>query len=142
MNTILVRSYQKSDYLALKETLIEGDLFVDTWDDETTLEKRIDDKPDSIVVAYDNDTVIGCVCLVDDILPFIFRLAVKKNYRKKGVGKMLVDEAIHRLQQHGHKEIALFVDTKNEHLQSWYRKQGFKGEKSLICLWREIEPST
>jgi ribosomal protein S18 acetylase RimI-like enzyme len=84
------------------------------------LQKRIEDKPDSIFVAVIDYKIVGCVYLVDDIFSFIFRLAVKKIFRKQGVGKQLLHEAMVRLQAHGHNEIALFVDEENEALKAWY----------------------
>jgi len=133
-----MRTYTKEDYPSLKQTLIEGNLYDKTWDAEIALNKRIMEKPDSIIVAVVDNQVIGCVYLVDDFIPFIFRLVVKKDFRKQGIGKMLIAEAISILKKHGHKEISLFVDNKNEELIEWYRKQGFKGENSWTGLWKEI----
>lgn len=139
MNTVSIRDYKKSDYLFLKETLGEGELFDETWDSEEMLAKRITDRPDSIVVAVIDNKVVGCVYLVDDFLPFIFRLSVKKQYRKQGIGTMLIQEAVKRLRKHGHTEISLFVNAKKEELKKWYKKQGFKESTSLwMGLWKEI----
>lgn len=138
MNNVSIRNYTKKDYLSLKKNLIEAGMFAETWDSESKLSERIGTKPDSIIVAIIDDDVVGCVYLVDDILPFIFRLAVKRQFRKQGIGKQLMEEAIKRLKKHGHTEIALFADSNNEELKKWYLKQGFKGEKSWICLWKEI----
>src|ERR1700733_5734230 len=101
MNNVSIRNYAKEDYPSLKQILIEGGLFDETWDSEKGLEKRIIEKPDSIIVAVMNGQVIGCVYLVDDFFPFIFRLAVKKRFRRQGIGKKLVAEAIERLKKHG-----------------------------------------
>ena len=139
MNDVTIRNYNKEDYFSVKEMLVEGGLFDETWDAEKSLEKRIEEKPDSIIVAIFENCVIGCVYLVDDILPLIFRLAVKKQYRRRGIGKMLINEAAGRLKQHGHREIALFVDNDKEDLKNWYRKQGFTETKSTwVGFWKEL----
>lgn len=139
MNTVNIRSYKKDDYLGVKETLIEGILFEESWDVEERLSRRIEEKPDSIIVAVVANEIVGCIYLYDDILPFVFRLAVKKQFRRQGIGTMLLEEAAHRLKQHGHKEIALLVDNDNEELKNWYRKQHFQETKSLWKgFWKRI----
>jgi ribosomal protein S18 acetylase RimI-like enzyme len=138
VDTISIRNYKKDHYASVKEILIEGELFDKTWDAEELLEKRIAEKPDSIIVAIIDGKVLGCVYLVDDFLPFIFRLAVKKTYRKRGIGKMLVQEAVQRLKKHGHKEIALFVDNEKDELKNWYRRQGFReSSSSWVGFWKK-----
>jgi len=138
MDSVRIRNYKKDDYTSVREILIEGGLFEETWDVEERLGKRVIARPESILIAMINDEVIGCVYLIDDIFPLIFRLAVKKQFRKQGIGKMLIDEAIKRLKEYGHQEIALLVDNNDEELKKWYHKQGFKKGTELICLWKEI----
>ncbi|HSX09868.1 MAG TPA: GNAT family N-acetyltransferase [Candidatus Saccharimonadales bacterium] len=139
MNEVTFRNYGKDDYSSVKEILIEGSLYDETWDSEDALEKRISEKPDSIVLAVLDNRVVGCVYLVDDILPLIFRLAVKEKYRKKSIGKMLIEEASKRLKEHGHTEIGLFVDSKKEKLKEWYRRQGFQEtESSWVGFYKKI----
>ncbi|SRR6266568_4993768 len=139
MHNITIRNYKKNDYISVKEILVEGGLFDSTWDNEEILGKRITEKADSIVIAVIEDEVVGCVYLVDDILPLIFRLCVKEKYRRKGIGKMLIEEAAKRLKKHGHNEIGIFVENKKEGLKKWYRKQGFQETKSLwLGFYKEI----
>ncbi len=139
MDTVIIRSYTTEDYFSVKETLIEGELFDKTWDAEAMLTKRITDKPDSIVVAVINDEVIGCIYLIDDVLPFVFRLVVKKQFRRQGIGKMLIQEASKRLKEHGHTELALLVDDRKERLKNWYKEQGFQqSEKTWRGFWKKL----
>jgi ribosomal protein S18 acetylase RimI-like enzyme len=67
-------------------------------------------------------------------LPLVFRLAVKESHRKKGIGTLLLKEATKRLKAHGHTEIALLVDNKDQDLKDWYYKQDFKTGTELVCL--------
>lgn len=139
MSDVMIRNYKTSDYQAVKTILEESKLFDDTWDTEERLKKRIKEKSDSIVVASINDQVVGNIYIVDDILPFIFRLAVKIEYRKQGIGKKLVEQAVKIMKKHGHAEIALLVDDDNKELQGWYRKQGFKAtQKVWRGMWKAL----
>jgi ribosomal protein S18 acetylase RimI-like enzyme len=139
METVKIRNYKNIDYPSVNKILREGDLFDENWDNEEKLNNRINEKHDSILVAVIKEQVVGCVYLVDDILPLIFRLAVKKEFRRQGIGKLLVEEAAKHLRKHGHKEIGLFVDEEKEELKNWYRKQGFKESKSTWRgFWKQI----
>lgn len=139
MNKVTIRNYKIEDYNTVKEILEEGQLYDATWDNEKQLEKRITNKPDSILVSIVDSNVVGCVYIVDDVFPFIFRLVVKKQYRERGIGTMLINEAIKILKDHGHNEISLFADNNNEELKNWYLKLGFKKSTiSWVGFWKKI----
>jgi ribosomal protein S18 acetylase RimI-like enzyme len=139
MDTIWFRNYTKSDYEALKVILQEGKLYDSIWDSEEILKKRSLEKPDTIILAVVGKEVVGCVYVVDDMLPLIFRLAVKEKFRSKGIGKQLIKESIARMKVHGHTEITLFADSNDVELKNWYRKQGFTQSKSSwIGFWKKI----
>ncbi len=133
-----IRNYLPEDYLSVKEILEEGGLFDANWDTEEKLRKRIEEKPDSIIVAIIDNEVVGNIFLIDDFFPFVFHLAVKENQRGKGVGGMLMDESIKILREHGHNEIALLADDENEGLKEWYKKQGFTMSGRYRGLWKKI----
>jgi hypothetical protein len=48
MDGVIVRNYTTEDYSSVKEILIEGGLFVESWDVEERLNNRILSKTDSI----------------------------------------------------------------------------------------------
>lgn len=138
MTEVILRNYSTDDYVALRTILEEGDLFVPAWDTEERLKKRITQREDSIIVATNNDEIVGCIYIVDDIIPLIFRLAVKKEYRKKGIGKMLIKEAEKRLKENGHTEVAIFVHEENDELKKWYGRQGYEQFSLLRCMVKEL----
>jgi ribosomal protein S18 acetylase RimI-like enzyme len=61
----------------------------------------------------------------------IFDLGLKKSYRGKGYGKMLLETAIDFLNKKAVDEIGLIVITKNTLAHSMYIKRGFKEQKTL-----------
>lgn len=127
-----------SDYLAVKHLLEEAEMFDPAWDDEERLKQKSLQKPDTIIIAEINDEVVGSVYLVDDFFPFIFRLVVKDKYRRRGIGVKLMEETMLRAKQHGHTEVALFVDADNTDLQQWYRKLGFEDGGIYKSMWRKL----
>lgn len=52
---------------------------------------------------------------------------IKKNHRKKGLGKALINACKTELKKHGHKKIIVFADSiKPRELMGFYEKNGFK----------------
>jgi len=105
-----------------------------------------------IIVADIGRKVIGYLVLMDSGKDAkIMSFAVKKEFRKKGVGSKLMDEAIKRCRERGKGRLLLEVRVSNTSAQEFYKKRGFKiistipsyysdGEDAyLMCLdlWRE-----
>ncbi|WP_457644187.1 GNAT family N-acetyltransferase [Persephonella sp.] len=60
----------------------------------------------------------------------IHELAVKKKFWGKGIGKILLEEALKHLKEKGKKEIGLWVGRKNKKAIDFYKKYGFQIEES------------
>ena len=137
---VILRDYNhQTDFQDVIQNLKEADMYDKVWEDESRVKQRSEQKPDTMIVATVNNQVVGSVFLIDDFYPMIFRLVVSKDFRKKGIGTKLINEAIRRLKLHGHSEVDLFVDVDNPELIAWYEKQGFKGSShNYKTLWKEI----
>jgi len=68
-----------------------------------------DDALDIIIIAIDNNKVIGCLMLhpKDDTIIKLRQMAVADTYQRKGIGNMLVEQAEKTARKHGYKEIIL-----------------------------------
>lgn len=56
---------------------------------------------------------------------YLSRMIVKKEYRNKGIGSIIIDYLINKAKEMGYKEIALGVDMDNYNALHLYRKKGF-----------------
>lgn len=56
---------------------------------------------------------------------YIEKVAVHPDYRKKGIGKILMDFAIDRIKDLGGKQISIGLIDHNTILKKWYKSQGF-----------------
>jgi len=83
------------------------------WDD-------IDSGALHLLAMYDNQA-IGCLRII--LYKKIGRMAVLKPWRGQGVGKVLLNEAIHICRQHGSKQIDLSAQT---HAIQFYQQAGFQ----------------
>lgn len=69
----------------------------------------------------------------------IISLAVDKKYRKKGVGKKLVDHVTIIFKKYGVKEIKLEVRIKNKGARKFYIKMGFEEKEILKDYYEDGE---
>ncbi len=76
--------------------------------------------------AFDNDELIGVItCDFNEFDADIEGVVVKKEYRKLGVGSMLVSELENRLKEQNKEKIFLEVRAGNTVAQKLYKKMGF-----------------
>ncbi|MES2500208.1 MAG: GNAT family N-acetyltransferase [Pseudomonadota bacterium] len=73
------------------------------------------------LLALHNNQAIGCLRIIH--YAKIGRMAVLKPWRGLGVGKMLLNEAIHICRLHGSKQIDLSAQT---HAIHFYQQSGFQ----------------
>ncbi len=81
-----------------------------------------------LIVADIGSKIVGYIVTmdVDDVTGKIISFAVRKEFRGKGIGKMLLKSAIERLKTRGKKKITLEVRVSNVQAQALYEKFGFK----------------
>jgi ribosomal protein S18 acetylase RimI-like enzyme len=136
-----IRNYNNSDYLEVSSILKDSDLFDDVWDSEDNLKSMIAKSPQSILVAEDQGKIIGNIFIISygQKVSYLFRLAVKKEFRKQGVATALIKKAEETVSQGGSKELGLYVDSGNINLQEFYEKRGFKiSSKTYYYVWKEL----
>lgn len=86
-------------------------------------------------MAIERDEILGyCFCMIKE-LPLVFKynkygfiadMAVKAEHRRKGIGELLLNEALKWFEKKGMKRIELFVHNKNQMGVSFWEKHGFK----------------
>ena len=139
---IKIRNYQSDDYSKVKKLLEEARMFDPVWDSEVNLNGKVINNPRSVLVAIVNNEVVGIVLIIDygPKLQFLFRLAVKKEFRRQGVASLLIDFAFNAAKKKGVKEVGLYADADDHQLLSYYEKRGFKKSKNkYFYLWKDID---
>jgi len=138
---ITIRNYRDADYPGVQALLQEADLYASTWDSRENLKGMILQDPESVLVAVDGDVIVGNIF----ITPFgtkvahIYRLVVKKEYRKRGIASQLIQKAESIIKKKGGVEIGLYVDTQHDELKAFYKKRNFKTSgKEFIHMWKEL----
>lgn len=137
-----IRNYTTTDYNGVKRVLQEAQLFDETWDSPDNLAGMIKKDKSAVLVAVDGATVVGVVYLVPFGPKFLqlFRLAVKRIYRGRGIATKLIDRAQKIAKDRGVLEVGLFVESGKTDLRSFYRKRGFGGsDKKYVFMWKSID---
>lgn len=136
-----VRSYLHTDFPQLAALWREAGLFVELIDTQENLLAKSTYLPDSIIVAESEGKIVGSVVVVyDGWMPFIFRLAVAKEFRKHGLGVQLLEAAEQKLQGLGADISAILVDAEAMKLVAWYQRLGYQDiGKQYLCLTKALK---
>lgn len=63
-------------------------------------------------------------------------LIVDETIRSRGIGKMLLDAAEGWAREHGYEGMSVRSNTKRERAHTFYRRNGFRGEKTQASLYK------
>lgn len=127
-NKVKIRAYRDADHPAMKRVLSESGMFWRRWDGRDVVKKKISKLPGSVIVAEIDGKVVGCIYAQtqEGWQSFLWRLAVLKKYRKRGVGTKLLKNAERFIAKKGSGNICMIVDSKRPELHSYYKKLGYR----------------
>lgn len=80
---------------------------------------------------------------------YITNIAVHPEFRKSGIGSLLMEELLREAQRRGIKAVTLEVRKSNESAKAFYRKYGFEGggtrkayysdnREDAIIMWKQL----
>lgn len=121
---ILIRKINKQDATAV--SLIEKECFSVPWNEKNIL-SEIELPETYFIIAECGETIVGygsmrCTKETSDIN----NIAVKSEFRKKGIGKSLLEGLIDESKSRGIDEMFLEVRSSNIPAISLYKSMGFK----------------
>jgi ribosomal protein S18 acetylase RimI-like enzyme len=95
--------------------------------------------PGLSVVARDNKKIVGVLlCGQDGRRGHLYHLAVIPAWRKKGIGKALVNQALANLAAIGFKRCTLCAFTKNRAGRKFWRRTGWVERPDIIMMAKKI----
>jgi predicted N-acetyltransferase YhbS len=138
-----VRPYQPADYeqvIALyRQSELYGGQFDENRDSEERLQKRIEADPDAILVAEQDNKIVGTVSLIEDSrVAWLFRFAVQHGEQEAAITKALGDIALATLKAKGHNQVLVYTPVGNDRLDNRYEKLGFSRGTDYTCYWKDI----
>ncbi len=126
MNNLTIKPYKDSDYARVSKILMQAKLFYAPWDSKESLKRKTRIFPGSVIIAANGKQIIGCVYVLTEIGGFICQLAVKKEFRGKGVGSSLLNAAEDYLIKNKVHEWILWTYDEREDLHNYYIKRGYR----------------
>ncbi|MFF2015385.1 GNAT family N-acetyltransferase [Paenibacillus sp. NPDC058177] len=146
--TILIEPYRYLGGALDSEERIEEYLAVDLeiWPDAPIGHKQLSDKQKNsswtIFIVRENETLVGSIMAWidedgdgDGIIEDLF---VRNSYRKQGIAKYLLSQALTYLKHHGCTSAELQVETANSSALSLYHSAGFKEVSEEVRYHREL----
>lgn len=89
--------------------------------------------PDTCIVAENDTAIVGVIMVGNDgRRGYIYHTAVHPDYRKQGIAKSLVDQAMTELSASGINKVALVVFDRNEAGNAFWESQGFTVRDDLV----------
>lgn len=102
-------------------------------DSKEGIKRYLKRNPSTCFVAEDGGNVVGAILSGHDgRRGFIYHTTVMETYRKQGIGKKLVEEAVNALAQEGIHKVALVVFGRNESGNAFWEHMGFESRTDLV----------
>jgi ribosomal protein S18 acetylase RimI-like enzyme len=97
------------------------------------IEKFLKRNPQTNFIVEENHKIIGVIlCGNDGRRGYIYHTAVDRNYRRRGIGKQLVDAVINALREEEINKVALVVFAANETGNKFWKSIGFDKREDLV----------
>jgi len=140
---VTVRPYHPTDYEQLaalyRQSELYGGQFDENRDSAERLQKRIEADPDAILVAEQDDKIVGTVSLIEDgRVAWLFRFAVQQGENEPTITQTLCDAAFSALKAKGHNQVLAYTPVGNNGLENRYETLGFNRGGDYTCYWKNI----
>jgi ribosomal protein S18 acetylase RimI-like enzyme len=109
-------------------------------DDPDEIQKKLQRDPDLFLVAEAEGKMLGTVVGgFDGRRGMVYHLAVTAQYRKQGIGGLLMDELERRLKAKGCIRCYLLVTVENESAMRFYEKRGWEHMKNVFTYGKDLK---
>lgn len=137
-----IRAYQSTDYEQIAalyhQSELYGGQFDENRDNEERLQKRIEADPDAILVAEQDNKIIGTVSFIEDgRVAWLFRFAVEQGENEPEVTQALCNAGLAALKAKGHNQVLVYTPVGNDKLDNRYERLGFNRGGDYTCYWKD-----
>jgi len=136
-----IREITFGDYQAAYELWqnTEG-LGLSSADEKKELELFLGRNPHLSFIAVDGEKLVGTVlCGHDGRRGFMYHLAVEQSYRKKGIGRKLVEKGLEGLKLAGIKKCHIMVLSDNPNGLNFWKQIGWQRRDNLTLMSRSLD---
>jgi ribosomal protein S18 acetylase RimI-like enzyme len=147
----VVKANKKTNITYDRFTIDIYDQAVDLWkkcdgigmsgaDSREGIQKYLERNPDMSLVARDNDILVGSIlCGHDGRRGYIHHLAVRPEYRRRGIGRKLVERSIVALRDNGIQKSHIFIFNENLGGIAFWEQIGWTRRKDISLISKVID---
>ena len=136
-----IRTMREGDYLGVRALWgsCEGMGLNDVDDSAEGFSRFLARNPTTCLVAVEGDRIVGAILVgYDGRRAYVYHLAVDPSWRRRGVGRELVEAAMSRLDELGVTKAALVVFSRNEAGNAFWEGMGFRKRGDLTYRDRTL----
>jgi ribosomal protein S18 acetylase RimI-like enzyme len=140
MKNFVIRTFRSDDEPDLIDLWRQCGLIVPWNNPETDIQRKLSTSPDLFYVGLlDDELIASCMAGYDGHRGWIYFLAVKSDYQRKGFASMLIDHAESELIKLGCPKVELMVRKTNENVISFYQSAGYDIDPVMVLSKRLTE---
>lgn len=130
-----IRPYRGEHYSDVKKLWQDTNIYIGLFDSEESLGKQIKHDSNSILVAEEDNKLIGvAIVLFAPWCSFVWHVAILPEYQKKGYGKELMKKIEMNLKSRGARMVGGYVEKNNKVVLDFYKKLGYNVEYDVLGL--------
>lgn len=116
-----------------------NDISISSTDNPQEVAHAATINPQLFLVALYNNDIVGTVWgNFDGRRGFVVHFAVRKDLRKCGIGKLLMDKLEDEFRAIGCKKVHLFIEKSNLVVEPYYARRGYKKRDDLILMSKDL----
>lgn len=136
---LLIRPYQSEDEEAVIDLWERCELTRPWNDPRKDIRRKLEVRPDLFLVGEIGGAVVATIMIgYEGHRGWINYLAVAPDYRRRGIGRMLMTEAERLLRNEGCPKINLQVREENEAVIEFYRQLGYTIDR-VVSMGKRLE---
>jgi ribosomal protein S18 acetylase RimI-like enzyme len=126
-----------ADFRAIAALWREAKMWPHVGENRAWLEAALARNPGLFLVYKEKGRVIGTALSAwDGLRGWVYRLAVKKQHRGRGIGTRLLAEVEKRLRAAGARQVNLMVWAGNGQARDFYLQRGYERSSALVLRKR------
>ena len=130
-----IRVMIEKDYASAYQLWVSyPDMVLDSLDNsEEEIVRFLKRNPETCLVALEDESFIGTMLIgTDGYRAYIYHVAVHPYFRRKGVGRALVEQALSAVKRLGIHKVSLVVFERNELGNRFWQELGFSVRNDLL----------
>ena len=137
-----IREFRLDDYGRVFELWKEAGLEIRPGDDLDGVKIKLERDPDLFFVAEDAGQIVGSVIGGwDGRRGFVWHLAIKPGYQRKGIGRALVRQVEERLTKKGATIVYAMVLTTNQRSRDFFTASGYEPSADQVIVRKDLRKS-